>query len=210
MSFMRRPEFWHCPSAWRGYEIPAEHSTMKESPMTKLQAEIATRQLERYKTMYQPVFAKYIRNVQQLDNPQRLDQAGDMAQSGIVAQTEPAVDLTTRRLALEKGAGPGSGASVMADSALRRAAAKGASAAEFTGKMGQEDAKLSGLANVVSIGNLQGSQAQTTMGTAANLANEQAQQKIVADLQEQAGLGSALGTAGGIVVGDALYRQRAA
>jgi hypothetical protein len=197
MSMLGRPEFRHCHGSEAVYRIPAEHSTMKESPYSIAMAQIAQEKQDRYDRKFKPVVDKYIGQVNAMDSPQRMDEIGDLAQSGVIAKV-PELRRAVAGAGGPQGATADSGATLMRQAGISNAAGTAAGNAAFGAQMGLKDVQLRNMQNVIDIGNFKGTQAQAGMATLAGLAQSKGEQELQSKMLNQAGLYQGLGTVAGL------------
>lgn len=197
-------------NALTGYLIPAEHSTMKESPMERELGRISMENETRYNALYRPAFKQYVQGARQLGSPGAIKMAGGLAASGVTGDLTPKLQ-SAQRGALTSGLSPNSGAFVMNAATNRGTLAKATGNATFGAKMGQRGANLSALQNAVGIGKQQSSAAQQGIADVANMAQQRAENNIQSDMIQSAGLGGAVGEMAGYYgLGPALSRRAGA
>lgn len=173
-------------------------SEQKESPYQAALADIAEDKLAMYGRDFKPLENQYIGRVQGMNSPTQINRAVGTAESGVVQALAPKVEAVNRM------GGSGGGAGVMRSTALRTAGADAVASAGVGARMGQRSRYLSGLANVVGLGNGQAGQADATLGALAGQESERARSRLEYDTANDLAVGQGLGTVAGLSAAAAL------
>jgi hypothetical protein len=166
------------------------------SPYELVNAQIANEQWNHYQNAIVPVENRYMKEVARMNTPGQFAKAADMAQSEVMRQYAPMLRDTSKNT-LAAGAGPNSGRYLMQQAALRGAGAEAVGTAGFGAKQAQKDRYVSGLENILGMGNGQATMAQEGMADVAAQQVDRARQNAFAQWDAQ----NALGTAAGMAVG---------
>lgn len=160
----------------------------------------------RYNKLYAPAFKRYVKSVEKTGSPGAINMAAGLATSGVSSDMSPKIREMQRGASLS-GVSPNSGAAMMANTTGRGAMGTAMGNAAFGAKMGQRNAYLSQLQNAIGIGKQQSGAAQQSMADVAGLAQQRAETNRSIDMAQSAQLGGALGSALGLVGGNA-YMNR--
>jgi hypothetical protein len=187
-------------------QIPAEHSTMKESPMEKAMGQMSIENEDRYKKMFLPAFSRYVKGVKQSGSPESINRASGLATSGTISDMVPKFNEGTRSAALG-GVAPNSGAMMMGIAKGRGTMGGALGSSAFGAKMGQRESYLTGLQNAVGIGKQQSSTAQKSLADVASMAQQRAQNNIEMDMAQTGAGAGALGALGGYALSQYAARK---
>jgi hypothetical protein len=170
--------------------------SIPETSAEKAQAEIATKRWADYQEIFKPYEDKFMGKVDSLNSEANLTRAENLSMSPLAKQFAQE-GMQIRKKSKSRGVNPNSGKAMSMDSALSGAQASAEVDARSRGVASQQDNYVTGLQNVVAMGNGQAGQAMQGMTDIAKSAQRNAYTKAQSALSDRNNIRSGVGAAVG-------------
>jgi hypothetical protein len=179
---------------------PMNRSVQAESPYTQALAEIAGERWKHYQKVMKPVENQYMGNVKWMGSDQAKNIAQGEAASEAMGQAAPQIQQQESTM-MANGVNPNTGSFVMKRGASANAEGDMLARGMTDANLGQRKEYLSGLQNIVNMGNGEATQSTQSLGDVANMGLNAAENNAEWNAQANQAVGGAFGTAAGLGLG---------
>lgn len=174
---------------------------VEETPQQKAFAKVSMQKWSDYKTKYRPYEDKFMRDVDRLNTENSYQQASDLASVPVESEFTGAVMNTASQMT-SGGINPNSGKFQEELNKIDRKKQQVKADYQNQAQIGQQDRYVSGVQNIVRMGQGQSTQAMQGLGDVASMANQRASNDANISAQNRYGTQQVVG---GVVGGATRY-----